>query len=75
MKLIALDIANLTDARYFAAMGASYICFDPQNASIEQISAMMPWLDVKDFMLQYVEQVDLDLIWEQSERSGIKNIV
>ena len=75
MKLLALDITNLTDARYFAAMGASYICFDPEHISIEQISAMIPWLDVPEFMLQYVDRTGLDNIWEHSHKTGIKNIV
>lgn len=46
MKLIANQITNLTDARYFAARGCYALFFDLDNPDLEdtQISAIVEWI-------------------------------
>ena len=71
MKLIAYDIANLTDARYFAARGAHMIGFSTVLSTVEQVNAMKDWVDVPAFFLHLPPNPSADLIWEWQERTSI----
>ena len=75
MKLIALDINNLTDARYFAARGACMIGFSTRLSTIEEVNAIAGWIDVPEFFLRIERHTDPDHIWEWQERTGIKNML
>jgi hypothetical protein len=75
MILIALDVTNLTDARYFAAMGASMIGFDMLGSDIETINAIIPWVGVKGFMLQYTQITPSETCLEHSQKTGIKSLI
>lgn len=48
MNLLAYDIRNLTDARYFAARGAGYITFNAKGQtgelSVHAMTAMAEWI-------------------------------
>lgn len=57
-KAIALDVDNLTDARYFAAWGVTHIAFsyDPKVgvlSSIAKYKEIMAWCEGIDFLLTY----------------------
>ncbi len=54
MKIIAIGIANLTDARYFAAMGVDWIGFSMganRPLSVEHIIAFADWVEGPRFFL------------------------
>ncbi len=54
MKIIANEITNLTDARYFAAMGVDWIGFDMglnSPLSIEHVMAFADWVEGPEFFL------------------------
>jgi phosphoribosylanthranilate isomerase len=54
VKIIANGIANLTDARYFAAMGVDWIGFDVRldsPLSIEHVMAFADWVEGPQFFL------------------------
>lgn len=57
-KVIAADITNLTDARYFAAWGVDYLAFtgDPLAASYlspAQIKEIIDWVEGPDAIISY----------------------
>lgn len=50
MKIIATEISNLTDARYFAAWGVEILCFNHSDVlegklSGQQIKEMIDWIE------------------------------
>ena len=54
MKIIANRVTNLTDARYFAAMGVDWIGFDmgtDSQLSIEHVIAFSDWVEGPQFYL------------------------
>lgn len=75
MKLIAYDITNLTDARYFAARGACMVGFSATMSSIEQVNAIKDWVDVPAFFLHLPAEASPELIWEWQERTGISTFL
>ncbi|MBK8634921.1 MAG: hypothetical protein IPN72_15670 [Saprospiraceae bacterium] len=53
IKVYASSIANLSDARYFAAQGAEIISFQLNaSTSIDQIKEIMSWVEVPYFALE-----------------------
>lgn len=75
MKLIAFDITNLTDARYYAARGANMLGFSTALSSVEEVNAMKEWVDVPAFFLRLPTDATPDLIWEWTERTGINSFL
>ncbi len=75
MKLVAYDIVNLTDARYFAARGAHLIGFSAISSTVEEVNAIKSWVDVPDFFIQLPDNADADFIWEWQERTGINKFL
>lgn len=75
MRIIAYDIANLTDARYFAARGAHAIGFSTELSSIDEINAMKDWLDVPDFFIRIPAAISAEELWELQERTGISTFL
>lgn len=71
MKLIAYDITNLTDARYYAARGAHAIGFSSMASSLDEINAMKEWLDVPLFFIRLKDNITAEELWEIRERTGI----
>jgi len=50
MKIIATDIANLTDARYFAAWGVDMMCYTidegaQSSMSVDQVKEIINWVE------------------------------
>ena len=60
MKLIAINVNNLTDARYLAARGVDTICFDTDQINAMEINAIKAWLDVPNFALQISKEKESD---------------
>lgn len=59
-RIIADNILNLTDARYFAARGVDYLCLNSikpeDNISIEEIIAISEWIDGPEVVLHFLSQ-------------------
>ena len=58
MKIKAVNITNLTDARYFAAQGVTYMHFDlretsPAYISLTQAMTIIDWIDGVNFIGQW----------------------
>lgn len=54
-EIIASGIANLTDARYFAAMGVQWMTFDLRDdprPSPELMHAIMDWVEGPDWLIE-----------------------
>jgi len=45
VKIFANNINHLTDARYFAAWGASWMCYNISKLSLTEISAIREWVE------------------------------
>jgi len=45
VKIFANNINHLTDARYFAAWGASWMCYNVSNISLTEIAAIREWVE------------------------------
>ena len=45
VKIFANNINHLTDARYFAAWGASWMCYNLTHLSITEIAAIREWVE------------------------------
>lgn len=45
IRILAKDINHLTDARYFAAWRAEWMCYNPKSLSIEEILAIREWVE------------------------------
>ncbi len=52
-KVIAMQVANLTDARYFAARGVDYLLFDVDQVSLEHIIEIKEWVEGPLFLLLF----------------------
>ncbi len=52
-KIKASSIANLTDARYFAAWGVDWLGFDLQTISVEDVKTMKDWLEGPVFVGEF----------------------
>lgn len=65
-KAIALHVENLTDARYFAALGVSHLAFTylqhvdyPSN--VKRLKEIMAWCEGIDYLIEY-DPANHDLI-------------
>ena len=45
IKIIASDITNLTDARYFSAKGVDYLLYDMDKISIQEVAEIKEWVE------------------------------
>ena len=45
VKIFANNINHLTDARYFAAWGATWMCYNVSSLSLTEISAIKEWVE------------------------------
>lgn len=50
-KVIATEVTNLTDARYFAARGIDYLLFDLDKISLEQILEIKEWVEGPELLI------------------------
>ncbi len=68
-KILANNVLNLTDARYFAARGADYICLNEldsnNNLSPEEVLAIADWIDGPMTLLHFISD---DYFIEFSEK-------
>lgn len=44
-KIFAKNINHLTDARYFAAWGVSWMCYDPAIIGMSEIAVIKEWVE------------------------------
>ena len=54
-NVIARDITNLTDARYFAARGINYLLMDLDQIPLDQIIEIKEWIEGPEILLIFSE--------------------
>jgi len=80
MKIIATDIANLTDARYFAAWGVEGMAFnmDPSasdSMTIDQVKEIVDWVEGPDTMIK-MEGLDvLENLGEIQSKVDVRGVI
>lgn len=52
-KVIATQVTNLTDARYFAARGIDYLLFDLDKIALEQILEIKEWVEGPELLFLF----------------------
>lgn len=76
-KIIAADLQNLTDARYFAAWLVDYMSFnlsDP-SSNLPKIKEIMDWVEGPIFSAQYTGLEDSQSIESQLEALSIDHLI
>ncbi len=76
-KIIAADLQNLTDARYFAAWLVDYMSFnlsDP-SADLPKVKEIMDWVEGPIFSAQYTGLEDQKTIEAQLEALAIDHLI
>ena len=76
-KIIAADLQNLTDARYFAAWLVDYMSFNLSDPSVNlpKIKEIMDWVEGPIFSAQYTGLEDLQSIEAQLEALSINHLI
>ena len=76
-KIIAADLQNLTDARYFAAWLVDYMSFNlsEESANLSKIKEIMDWVEGPIFSAQYTGSEDLQSIEAQLEALSINHLI
>jgi hypothetical protein len=72
-QLIATGIRTLHDARYFAAMGASWIGFDLSVMSIDEFNAISEWV-VGPLTFVELQSAEAHELHELTQKTGIKGV-
>lgn len=68
-KIYASAISNLSDARYFAAMGADVMGFEvDEQSQMQQIEEMISWVEGPEIALEILEDVWTPKVLEAIER-------
>lgn len=52
-RIIASDITNLTDARYFAAQGAEFLLFQMDKISVSNVVEIKEWVEGIKILLSF----------------------
>lgn len=52
-RVIAANITNLTDARYFAARGVDYLMFEVKALSLDKILEIKEWIEGPEHILSF----------------------
>lgn len=55
-KVVASQVTNLTDARYFAARGIDYLLFDLDQVSLDKIIEINEWVEGPELLLLFSNQ-------------------
>jgi len=55
-SVIASNITNLTDARYFAARGVDYLLFDLSEIGINEVMAIAEWVEGLQILVSLSEE-------------------
>ncbi len=76
-KIIAADLQNLTDARYFAAWLVEYMSFDlsAPAADLPKIKEMMDWVEGPIFAAQFTGLEDRQSIEAQLEALSVDHLI
>jgi len=80
MRIIATDIANLTDARYFAAWGVEGMAYniDPSAAgslTSDQLKEIVDWVEGPDVMIK-MEGLEVPAtLHEVQSKVGVKSVI
>lgn len=54
--ILAVNLNNLSDVRYFAAMGADYLGFSLADLRVEEVSALVNWVEGPAVLLDLREE-------------------
>lgn len=79
-KIIASNIRNLTDARYFAAWMVEYMSFDLSAGSQtyvgpENIKEIIDWLEGPEFIGNFCGHQDLEFILENMKAHHLSGVI
>ena len=76
-KIIAADLQNLTDARYFAAWLVDYISFDlsDSTANLPKVKEIMDWVEGPIFSVHYSGLEDRQSMELQLEALAIDHLI
>ena len=76
-KLLAFGITHLTDARYFAAWEADYLCFPvgPAGLPLEQFLAIREWVEGPVCVLELGGDAGAEISPEELESLGITHVL
>lgn len=76
-KIIASQVQNLTDARYFAAWGVEYMTFsiDTEPINLTDIKEIMEWVEGPIFAVEYNNDITIDLINSQLQALEIDHVI
>jgi phosphoribosylanthranilate isomerase len=88
VNILACDVLNLTDARYFAARGATFVCLNSRNPEhslqVEELNAIKEWIEGPQILLFTQNGFETELynkelnpagfIVEKSESTGIQEL-
>ena len=79
-KIIASNIRNLTDARYFAAWMVDYMSFDisantQSFIGPENITEIINWLEGPSFIGNFSDHDNLEFILENVKQLNLKGII
>jgi len=55
-KVIATDVTNLTDARYFAARGVDYLLFNMSTLPIDKALEIKEWVEGPELLLLFSKE-------------------
>lgn len=75
IRILANQVTNLTDARYFAARGVDYICMNDgeqtDGITIEEMNAIAEWVEGPEFLLHFTSSdYYLDIV-DRFEPAGL----
>lgn len=77
-KIIACSVANLSDARYFAALGVDYLGFElglsGQTIGLDYIKEMKGWVEGPTFVGQFSGLEETNLINDQMVAAGLEGV-
>lgn len=79
LQTIAISVSNLTDARYFAAMGVEWMDFslDPANndqISLEALAGIKDWVEGPKFMVSFGLNVTAEQIISASKEFSLDGV-
>ena len=76
-KIIAADLQNLTDARYFAAWLVEYMSYDLSNANVDlsKVKEIMDWVEGPISIAQYTGMEDPQHIDTQLTSLSIDHLI
>jgi phosphoribosylanthranilate isomerase len=80
IKILAADINNLTDARYFAAWGIEWLSFyiskeELNEAGTQKYTEIKDWLEGPKFAARFAKEIDPESMMEFAAAVGLDGVI